>query len=65
MMKIHEAHFQPEEQKITVTVKDKSMGKSQKVMLISSQRVTKLKSSQDILTDESSDDDKDKTEGTK
>ena len=64
MMKIHEVHFQFEEQKITVTVKDDSIGKSRKIMLLSCQGVAKLKSFQGILTNENSDDDEDETEET-
>ena len=62
MMKIHEVYFQFEEQKITVTIKDDSIGKSCKIMLLSCQRVAKLKSFQDILTNENSDDDDDEDE---
>ena len=64
MMKIHEVHFQFEEQKITVKVKDESIGKSRKIMLLSCQGVAKLKSSQYILTDKNFDDDEDETEET-
>ena len=64
IMKIREVSFQFEEQKITALVKDESMGNSRKVMLLVCQRVAKLKSFQDILTDKSSHDGEDKTEET-
>ena len=64
IMKIREVPFQFEEQKITALVKDESMGNSRKVMLLVCQRVAKLKSFQDILTDKSSHDGEDKTEET-